>query len=42
MSEEEIDRDCPQCGKLRFKFDWVDGVPFWKCECGAKWKDSRW
>lgn len=46
MAEEEH-QECPHCGTRGIYFDWekVEGseekVPVWKCECGHKWKDTR-
>jgi len=33
---------CPHCGEMGIDFDWVDGIPEWKCKCGMRFKDTRW
>jgi len=29
-------QECPHCGTPGIDFDWVYGIPVWKCKCGAK------
>lgn len=42
MSEQEEHQVCKMCGERGSTFDWVNGVPVWKCKCENKWKDTRW
>lgn len=40
--EKTEHQECPYCGKKGINFEWVNGVPVWKCDCGKMWEDTRW
>jgi len=42
MAQEIEHQECPNCGTPGIDFDWVEGIPIWKCKCGMKWEDTRW